>query len=46
MEDSQRKLNDAISNMAGTLHRDYLRRIYVRESISAVVCALRSHCAG
>ncbi|CAF1081553.1 unnamed protein product [Adineta steineri] len=28
MEDSQRKLNDAISTMAGTLHRNYLRRIY------------------
>ncbi|CAF1172762.1 unnamed protein product [Adineta ricciae] len=28
MEESQRKLNDAISNMAATLHRDYLRRIY------------------
>ncbi|CAF4274842.1 unnamed protein product [Rotaria sp. Silwood2] len=25
---SQRKLNDAISTMAGTLHRNYLRRIY------------------
>ncbi|CAF4348361.1 unnamed protein product, partial [Adineta steineri] len=28
MEDSQTKLNDAISTMAGTLHRNYLRRIY------------------
>lgn len=30
MEDSQRKLNDAISGMADNLHRNYLRRIYVR----------------
>ncbi|CAF3405657.1 unnamed protein product [Rotaria socialis] len=28
MEDSQRKLNDAISTMAGSLHKNYLRRIY------------------
>jgi len=28
MEDSQRKLNDAISGMADSLHRNYLRRIY------------------
>jgi hypothetical protein len=30
MEESQRKLNDAISTMAGGLHRNYLRRIYVK----------------
>ena len=29
MEDSQRKLNDAISAMAERLHQNYLRRIYV-----------------
>jgi hypothetical protein len=29
MEESQRKLNDAISTMSATLHRNYLRRIYV-----------------
>ena len=33
MEDSQQKLNDAISTMAGTLHRNYLRRIYVSREV-------------
>lgn len=39
MEDSQQKLNDAISGMADNLHRNYLRRIYVSRRV--FLCELR-----